>query len=145
MTSRFPAILLSAFLSLAATATGQTCTTSTYGDPCGFQAIGSAAPNGATVRVSFKAVDAPPNTSILFMVGVFAGNIPLAPLSNCSLLIDPHVFAQVHETRADGTYEFSKALPNGNIGNARVQFATAQLVNGQYEIKTSNGILLQCQ
>lgn len=140
---RLTKLLLTTVLLLACPHLTAQCTVTEYGTGCGgLAAVGSAEPNGNTVRVTFSAIHAAPGAAILFLVGGPEASVSI-PGTRCLLLLEP-VFAQNHVAGHDGTYTFSKALPSTFAGRARVQFGEVVLDGNAIRVRMTNGLLLDC-
>lgn len=133
------AILATLFLTSFTTA--QTAEVTEYGPSCGLTASGSITPNGASRRITLTVSNAPPRTTVLFMVSGAPADIPLTVLgSSCSLLLDTVPFSQTHMTGSDGRYTFSKALGQIYPIDSYVQFMTVEFIGGELVLRTSNGL-----
>jgi hypothetical protein len=122
------------------------CTTGTYGQGCGPTLSATITPNGGTERISLTVNNAQPGALLLFALGFTELNLEIPGAPGCALLTDL-VFSQFHQADQNGSYTYSRALPNVAAGpTIRIQFIEITLNAAQeLVIRATNGATMSCQ
>ena len=123
----------------------QPCVMASYGQGCGPVLTGTVEPNGGTQRVTFAVTNAQPRALVLFMLGFNELSLGIPGTAGCALLTDL-AFSQMHQVGADGTYTWSRALPNDPSGpTVRVQYLEITIdAASNLLLHTTNGVTMTC-